>query len=362
MNTSPYPVWLGDPLPAPDARFAEIARARQSQLTKPAGSLGELEHLAVRLAALQSRERPSAQRVHITVFAADHGVAAEGVSAYPQSVTAQMIDNFAAGGAAIAVMAHALGARFEVVDLGTASPRVRREPRVVVRHIGPGTANLAREAAMSAPQLAQALWAGAEAAHRAAEHRCDLFVGGEMGIANTTSASALAGALLGLPAAHLAGPGTGLDTAGVAHKAVVIDRALALHGADLADPIETLRRLGGFEIAALAGAYIACAQLRIASVVDGFIASVAALCAVRIVPALSPWLICAHRSAEPGHAAVLQALEARPLLDLGLRLGEGSGAALAIPLLRAACALHAEMATFGEAGVAARSTGNASSS
>jgi nicotinate-nucleotide--dimethylbenzimidazole phosphoribosyltransferase len=355
VNACPYPVWLADPLPAPDARSADAARARQSQLTKPAGSLGELETVAVRLAALQSRERPCAQRVHITVFAADHGVAAEGVSAYPQTVTAQMIDNFAAGGAAIAVLARELGdARFEVVDLGTANPRVRGEARVVVRHIGPGTANLAREAAMSAPQLAQALWAGAEAAHRAAEHRCDLFVGGEMGIANTTSASALACALLGLPAAQLAGPGTGLDPVGVARKAVVIDHALALHRADLADPLETLRRLGGFEIAALAGAYIACAQLRIACVVDGFIASVAALCAVRIAPALSPWLIYAHRSAEPGHAAVLQALEARPLLDLGQRLGEGSGAALAIALLRAACALHGEMATFEEAGVANR--------
>lgn len=352
MNTDPYPIWLRDPLPAPDARFAEAARTRQAQLTKPAGSLGELEALAVRLAALQARERPSAQRVHITVFAADHGVAAEGVSAFPQAVTAQMIDNFAAGGAAISVLARELGARLEVVDLGTVVARGCREPGVVLRPLGPGTANLAREPAMSASQLAQALWAGAEAAHRAAEQRADLFVGGEMGIANTTAASALACALLDLPAAALAGPGTGLDAQGVARKTAVIERALALHGPDLSDPLEALRRVGGFEIAALAGAYIASAQLLVPSVVDGFIASVAALCAQRWVPALKPWLILSHRSAEPGHAAVLQALDARPLLDLGLRLGEGSGAALVVPLLRAACALHTRMATFGEAGVA----------
>ncbi|MCC2656460.1 MAG: cobT [Panacagrimonas sp.] len=352
MNACPYPTRLRDSLPVPDARAADAARSRQRRLTKPAGSLGALEGLAVRIAALQARERPSAQRVHVTVFAADHGVAVEGVSAFPQSVTAQMIDNFAAGGAAIAVLARELGARLEVVDLGTVSPRVRREPGVIVRHLGPGTANLAREAAMSASQLAQALCAGAEAAHRAAEQRADLFVGGEMGIANTTAATALACALLDLPASAVAGPGTGLDAAGVARKTAVIDRALALHGACADDPLDTLRRLGGFEIAALAGAYIACAQRRIPSVVDGFIASVAALCALRISPLLSPWLICSHRSAEPGHSAVLRALDAQPLLDLGLRLGEGSGAALAIPLLRAACALHSQMATFDEAGVA----------
>ena len=352
MNDCSYPTWLRDSLPVPDARVADAARSRQRRLTKPAGSLGNLEGLAVRIAALQARERPSAQRVHVTVFAADHGVAAEGVSAFPQAVTAQMIDNFAAGGAAIAVLARELGARLEVIDLGTVSPRVRREPGVIVRQLGPGTANLAREAAMSASQLAQALCAGAEAAQRAAEQRADLFVGGEMGIANTTAATALACALLDLPASAVAGPGTGLDAAGVAHKTTVIDRALALHDARADDPLDALRRLGGFEIAALAGAYIACAQRRIPSVVDGFIASVAALCALRISPSLSSWLICSHRSAEPGHAAVLRALDAQPLLDLGLRLGEGSGAALAIPLLRAACALHNQMATFDEAGVA----------
>ena len=352
MNAALDLPWLREPIPEPDPRFAEAARERQLHLTKPPGSLGELEALAVRLAALQARGRPSARRVHITVFAADHGVAAEGVSAFPQSVTAQMIDNFAAGGAAISVMAFELDATLEVVDLGTATPRNGAARGVVDQPLGPGTANLAREAAMSAAQLAQALDAGAQAARRAAQARSDLFIGGEMGIANTTSATALACALLDLPAASLAGPGTGLDATGVAQKVRVVDRALALHGAAAADPAEALRRLGGFEIAALAGAYVASAQQRIPCVVDGFIAGVAALCAVRIRPALAHWLVCSHRSAEPGHAAVLRALDARPLLDLGLRLGEGSGAALVVPLLRAACALHAEMATFEEAGVA----------
>lgn len=352
MNTALDLPWLHEPIPDPDRHFAEAARARQSRLTKPHGALGELEALAVRLAALQARERPSAQRVHITVFAADHGVAAEGVSAFPQSVTAQMIDNFATGGAAISVMAFELDATLEVVDLGTATARRGTARGVIEQPLGPGTANLARQPAMSATQLAQALDAGAQAARRAAQARADLFIGGEMGIANTTAATALACALLDLPAASVAGPGTGLDAAGVAHKAYVVDRALALHGAAVADPAEALRRLGGFEIAALAGAYVASAQRRIPCIVDGFIAGVAAPCAVRIQPALTPWLLCSHRSAERGHAAVLRALDARPLLDLGLRLGEGSGAALAVPLLRAACALHAEMATFDEAGVA----------
>ena len=345
--------WLDAAIPAPSAAAEAAARARQAQLTKPPGALGELETLAIRLAGLQSREQPAVERVHISVFAADHGVAAENVSAFPQAVTAQMVDNFAHGGAAISVAARTLGARFEVVDLGTvgassAKTGVRRE------RIAACTANLAREAAMSDAQLDQALASGRDAALRAKAAHAELFIGGEMGIANTTSASALACQLLGAAPASLAGPGTGLDAPGVAHKALVIERALALHAPHCATPREALRRLGGFEIAALAGACIAAAQQRIPVLVDGFIVSVAALAATQMRPELRPWLIFAHRSAEPGHARVLQAFDAHGLIDLGLRLGEGSGAAVAVPLLRLACALHAGMATFAEAGVAGK--------
>lgn len=343
--------WWTLPARRPDSQMRAGALARQQQLTKPPGALGMLEDLAVQLCALQQRARPAVERVHISVFAADHGVAAENVSAFPQAVTAQMIDNFAAGGAAISVAARTLGATLEVIDLGTvghsrACRGVRRE------HIAASSANLAKTAAMNEVQLHTALASGRAAVQRACAADAELFIGGEMGIANTTAASALACALLGRAPAALAGPGTGLDAAGVACKAVVIERALARHAAHCTTPLETLRRLGGFEIAALAGAYVACAQLGLPALVDGYIATAAALVAVRLQPETRPWLLFAHRSAEPGHATLLSALDARGLLDLGLCLGEGSGAAVAVPLLRLACALHGGMATFAEAGIA----------
>lgn len=340
--------WLRDCARADEAA-AEQARARQAQLTKPPGSLGRLEDLAVRLAALQRTSRPSLRRVWISVFAADHGVAAEGVSAFPQAVTGEMLRNFAGGGAAIAVLARSLGATLEVVDLGTVNDPgpIEGVRRAIV---AASTANFCRAAAMSRAQLRAALAAGAASAEAARAAGAQLFVGGEMGIANTTAAAALACALLGRAPAELAGAGTGLDPAGVARKIAVIERALALH-ADADDDWERLRRLGGFEIAALAGAYLACAQAGVPVLVDGFICTVAALAAQRLNPGCGPWLLYAHRSHERGHAAVLDALGAQPLLDLGLRLGEASGAAVALPLLRLACDLHAGMATFAQAGV-----------
>lgn len=343
--------WLHTAAARPDEASAQQAAARQAQLTKPPGALGELEAVAIRLAGLQRRVLPQIERVHVCVFAGDHGVAAENISAFPQSVTAQMIDNFASGGAAISVLARALNATLEIVDLGTvgasqARSGVRRE------RIAASTANLSREPAMTPAQLAAALNAGRASVQRAVAAQADLYIGGDMGIGNTTSAAALACALLPAAPQALAGPGTGLDAAGVAHKAAVIAGALALHAAHLADPLQALRRLGGFEIAALAGACIAAAQARLPMLVDGYIVGAAALAACRIHPGVGDWLLYAHRSAEPGHAAILAALQARPLLDLGMRLGEGSGAAVAVPLLRLACALHAGMATFAEAGVA----------
>lgn len=334
-----------------DAAIASAAAQRQRQLTKPAGSLGQLEHLAVRLAGLQGQLKPQAERVWVSIFAGDHGVVAEGVSPYPQAVTGQMLQNFVAGGAAISVLARQLGATLEVIDLGTVS--ALQLPGVRHVNLGPGTANFTQAPAMAPLQGEQALAAGREAVLRALAAGTDVFIGGEMGIGNTSAASALACALLGLPATAMAGPGTGLAAAGVAHKAQVIERALARH-AKAHEPFEQLLALGGFEIAALVGAYLACAQQGLAALVDGFICSVAALLAVRLNPGVRPWLLFGHHGAEPGHRAVLDALQADPLLALGLRLGEGSGAALAVPLLRLACELHGQMATFAEASVADR--------
>ena len=342
--------WLDHPARLPDPAARDAALARQAVLTKPAGALGELERLAVTLAALQGRTCPAVTRVHIAVFAADHGIAAAGVSAYPQAVTGEMVRNFATGGAAISVLARELGASLEVVQLGTINdpgplPGVRRE------WIAPATSNFLDAPAMDDAQLVQALAAGRRSAVAAVENGAELFIGGEMGIGNTTAATALACALLGGDPPALTGAGTGLDAAGIRRKAEVIAQALDRHRADLDDAREVLRRLGGFEIAALAGAYVSAAQHGLPVLVDGFIASVAALAAVRLNPSCRDWLLFAHRSAETGHARVLAALQAQPLLDLGLRLGEGSGAGVAVPLLRLACALHAGMATFAEAGV-----------
>lgn len=345
--------WWLRPCKALDTQALEAAQSRQQQLTKPAGSLGQLERVAVQLAGLQGRVKPGLEQLWIAIFAGDHGVVAEGVSAYPQEVTGQMLHNFVTGGAAISVLARQLRARLEVVDLGTVTPGLNL-PGVRHLHLGAGTRNFVEGPAMTQAQGEQALQAGRDSVLRAVEQGSELFIGGEMGIGNTTAASAVACALLDIPVALLAGPGTGLDAAGVSHKARVIERALSRHAAQRSDALQTLFNLGGFEIAALVGAYLACAQEGIAVLVDGFICSVAALVAVRLNPGCRQWLLFGHRGAEPGHRHILQTLEAEPLLDLGLRLGEGSGAALAVPLLRLACDLHGQMATFAEAAVADR--------
>ncbi|WP_242513271.1 nicotinate-nucleotide--dimethylbenzimidazole phosphoribosyltransferase [Halochromatium salexigens] len=347
--------WLHASAAAVDLEAREAAISRQGELTKPPGSLGRLEDIAIQLAALQGRAQPALEQVRIVIFAADHGIASAGVSAFPQAVTAQMIANMAAGGAAISVLARQIGASIELIDLGTVAP-VPAHPLIRQAVIAASTANLAEAPAMSAEQLAQALAEGAAALERARAAGAELFIAGEMGIGNTTAATALTCALLGLPASSLVGPGTGLDRGGLARKQALIEQALALHRDSLADPteapIQALAHLGGFEIAAMAGAYVACAQQRVPMLIDGFISSAAALVASRICPGAADWMLLAHASAEPGHQAMVQALGLRPLLDLGMRLGEGSGAAAAVPLLRLACDLHAQMATFAEAGVA----------
>ncbi|TWI14139.1 nicotinate-nucleotide--dimethylbenzimidazole phosphoribosyltransferase [Aerolutibacter ruishenii] len=359
--------WLEAACATPDSTFIDAARARQGQLTKPLGSLGGLETIAIQLAGLQRSQAPNLDRVWISVFAGDHGVAAEGISAFPQAVTGEMVRNFANGGAAISVLARELGATLDVVTLGTVNDP-GEIAGVTRRIIAPATGNVCEGPAMTAAQLDAALAVGAASVAQAAATGAQLFIGGEMGIGNTTAATALACALLDAGPDELAGAGTGLGSAGIAHKAAVVTRALALHrGPDVevdadvvadtrinADAVvarEYLRRLGGFEIAALTGAFVAAAQAGVPVLVDGFITTAAALAAVRINPGVRPWLLFGHRSHERGHARLLQALDARPLLDLGLRLGEASGAAAAVPLLRLACALHNRMATFDQAGV-----------
>lgn len=337
----------------PDAAASDQARRRQDSLTKPPGALGELESIAIRLAALQGRSRPRLDQIQISIYAADHGIAEENVSAFPQTVTAEMIRNFASGGAAISVLARALGAILEVVNLGTVVDC--GELAGVTRCLlGPGTANFTRRAAMSSDECAAAMIAGGDSVRNARGRNTDLFIGGEMGIGNTTAAAALACALLGTAPACMVGPGTGLDADGVRHKARVVEQGLALHAPHLNAPAAALRCLGGFEIAALTGAFLTCAQIGMPALIDGFIASTAALVAERICPGASRWWLFAHRSHEPGHAHVLKALGAKPLLDLGMRLGEASGAAVALPILRLACELHNGMASFDEAGVSTR--------
>lgn len=342
--------WLKVPSTPLNKQAAIDAEARQMQLTKPPGALGKLENIAIRLAAMQNTVKPCMDNIHINVFAADHGVATRGVSAFPQAVTVEMIRNFSRGGAAINVLARNLGATLNVINLGTASTPGPLD-NVIDRHIGAGTADFTKQAAMSEEQFYDALNAGRQAAERASVEKADLFIGGEMGIGNTTSATAIACTLLNKEARELTGPGTGLDDKGISRKAEIIATALKLHKLTPDKPLDILRCLGGFEIVALTGAYLSCAHTGLPVLVDGFISSVAALAAVAISADAADWFIYSHASAEPGHAHILTALDAQPLLDLGMRLGEGSGAAVAVPLLRVACDLHNNMATFAEAGV-----------
>ncbi len=339
-----------DPIDAGDA-FAHAIERELSAKTKPPGSLGELEALAARIARVQQRLTPAIEHAQVLVFAGDHGIVAEGVSAYPSAVTAQMVRNFLAGGAAICVLARQFRATLTVVDAGVAAT-LPAHPQLLDRKLGMGTANFADAPAMGAAQCLAALHAGIQIVEGFAPNGAVLL--GEMGIGNTTSAAALMHALTGLPAADCVGRGTGVDDAALRRKAAVIEAAVARHGAGT-DALETLARYGGYEIAMMAGAMLGAAARRQIVVIDGFIATAAAAVALRIAPALHDYCVFAHVSAEAPHRHWLRALEARPLLDLGLRLGEGSGAILALPLLHAAAAILREMATFASAGVSGRS-------
>ncbi|WP_415901758.1 nicotinate-nucleotide--dimethylbenzimidazole phosphoribosyltransferase [Neptuniibacter sp. QD29_5] len=331
----------------------QAALSHQGNLTKPPGSLGVLEKIAVQLAAMQAQSLPSADRVSISIFAADHGVAAQNVSAFPQEVTSQMILNFAEGGAAIAVLAKQLKAQFEVINLGTVVPVEHRN--VLDRVIASQSADISKRQAMSDAQLVNALNVGEEAVLRAKRAGAQLFIAGEMGIGNTTVAATVLAAVMDLTAQEVVGAGTGVSGDALEHKTAVIDQALKLHQCTADKPFELLRSLAGFEIVAMVGAYLTAAREGITVVVDGFISTAAAYMASMICPQAKDWMIFGHQSAEKFHHKVLVAMSAEPLLALDMRLGEGSGAATAVSVIQTACLLHKQMATFSSAGVSEKS-------
>jgi nicotinate-nucleotide--dimethylbenzimidazole phosphoribosyltransferase len=332
-----------------DEEARAAAQAELDRKTKPRGSLGALEALAAQIAAVRGSVAPEPLESAIVVAAADHGVAEEGVSAYPQEVTRQMLANFASGGAAISVLVRAVGAELRVVDAGVVERY--EHPAITSLRLGPGTANAATGPAMSRTNASEAVERGVSLAQELARSGANVVALGDMGIGNTTSAAALACALLDRAPAEMCGPGTGLDASGLAHKVEVVERMLAANRRNRDDPLGALAAVGGFEIGLLTGVALGAAAAQAIVVLDGYITGVAALLGVRLDPAAAGYLVASHRSPEPGHAVVLDALGLEPLLDLGLRLGEASGAALALPLLQAARAILVEMATFEAAGV-----------
>jgi nicotinate-nucleotide--dimethylbenzimidazole phosphoribosyltransferase len=340
---------LRDAIGGPRAAAAAAAQRHLDALTKPPGSLGRLEELAIRVAALTGQS-PRVTAPVIFTFAADHGVVAEGVSAYPQSVTAQMVENFLRGGAAVNVLARQAGARVVVADFGVATP-LGAAPGLVARRIGSGTTNMTLGPAMTRAEAMEAIEAGAALAEEAIAGGADLLGTGEMGIGNTTAASAITAAFTGAPPDTVTGRGTGIDDAGRARKVAAVRRALELNAPDPRDGLDVLARVGGFEIAGLTGVILAGAAHRVPVAFDGFIAGAAALAAVAIAPDARHALFASHRSAEPGHALALRHLGLEPYLALDMRLGEGTGAVLFVHLVRAAAAIYAEMATFKSAGV-----------
>jgi nicotinate-nucleotide--dimethylbenzimidazole phosphoribosyltransferase len=343
--------------PLDDAAMSAALR-HLDRLTKPPGSLGRLEDLVITLAGITGRVDAPIDRRAIVLAAGDHGVARNGVSAYPTEVTAQMVANFVAGGAAVNTLARTVGAQLLVVDVGVAGPipglatNAAGAGRLIEARIRAGTGDMTVEPAMSRAEALEAIAVGRRIVAELLDEGVDLLAAGEMGIGNTTAASALAAVFTGAPVDAVTGRGTGLDDEGRRRKIDVIERALRLHEPDPTDPIGVLSAVGGLEIAALVGVIVEAVGRRIPLVLDGFITGAAALVAVALGPAAGPRLLAGHRSSEPGHAIVLDHLGLRPILELDLRLGEGSGAALAMAVITAAVAVRDGMATFDDAGVA----------
>ena len=336
-----------------DGQAKQAARQRQQRLTKPPGSLGRLEDVSIQLAGIFGTARPSTRNTTLIVAAADHGVVAQGVSGYPQAVTAQMVQNFLAGGAAISVMARARGAKLMIVDAGVATP-LPEHPDLRVVSAGPGTRDMTQGPAMTRAQAEACILAGVDLAQDAAENGAEVIATGDMGIGNTTAASAITAALTGEPPRLTTGRGTGRSDPELEQKVACVERALAVNRPDPADGLDVLRTVGGFEIGVLAGVVLGAALARRAVVLDGFVSGAAGLIAQSLCPSVIDFVIAGHVSAEPGHQIVLRHMGLRPLLDLGMRLGEGTGALLATGLVEVAAACLADMATFEEAGVSNR--------
>jgi len=333
-----------------DPEWTGRAQERLDSLTKPPGSLGKLEELAARYVAIREEYFPRLEIKRVVVFAGDHGVVAEGISAYPQEVTFQMVYNFVRGGAGISVLSRQAGARVEVVDIGV-NHEFEPNLNLISRKVAFGTRNMAQEAAMTREEALRAVWVGVERAQEAVEDGVDVLAAGDMGIGNTTPAAALAAVFTGRPVGAVTGRGTGIDTSTLTHKVAVINRALALNKPTADDPLGTLASVGGLEIAGITGLILGAAAARRPLLLDGFIATAGALVAARLVPAVADYLIAAHRSVEPGHQIMLAHLGLTPLLNLRMRLGEGTGAALGMMVLEAGWRIYREMATFEEAGV-----------
>jgi nicotinate-nucleotide--dimethylbenzimidazole phosphoribosyltransferase len=333
-----------------DTSAMDAARARQDRLTKPPGSLGRLEALSIQVAGITGQARPVIGGKVVITCAGDHGVVAQGVSAYPREVTEQMVANFLGGGAAINVLARHVGARVVVVDAGVAADLEPR-PGLVIKKVAHGTADMTQGPAMSREQAVQAVEAGIEVVEEEIAGGAGLIATGDMGIGNTTPSSAIVAAITGLPVAQVTGRGTGIDDATLAHKIAVIERALAVNRPDPADALDVLSKVGGFEIGAIAGVILGAAARRVPVVIDGFISTAGALIAGGLAPLAREYMIAAHDSVEIGHRAMLDHLGLVPCLDFDLRLGEGTGAALVLGIVEAACKVLDEMATFESAGV-----------
>ena len=338
-----------------DRSLVPAIQSHLDDLTKPQGSLGRLEELAMSYCLATNTAKPRLGRMRVYCFAGDHGVAAEGVSAYPKEVTPQMVFNMLAGGAAINVFTRHVGADLRIVDMGV-DAEFQDAPTLLRRKVARGTANIAAGPAMTREQAAQALEVGIDLAEQATTEDFTLLGTGEMGIANTTPAAALFAAYLGCAPAAITGRGTGIDDARLQHKIAVIDKALAVNRARLSSPLDTLAALGGYEIAGIAGLILGAAARRCPVVVDGFISTAGALAALRLQPAVADYLFFSHLSEERGHRAVMQQLGIRPMLEFNMRLGEGTGAALAMSMIAASIRMYNEMATFSGAHVSTRST------
>jgi nicotinate-nucleotide--dimethylbenzimidazole phosphoribosyltransferase len=337
-------------IPAFDEGAANQATQRQQQLTKPAGALGQLETLSIRLAGMTGKARPRFTQKEVILMAADHGIALEGVSAYPMEVTAQMVMNILHDGAAINVLARQAGAKVTLVDIGVALD-LDDCSNLIVRKLAYGSHNMLKGPAMTYAQAQQSIQVGLDIVNQRIDQGCDLVATGDMGIGNTTPSAAITALVTGLPVAQVTGRGTGIDDVGLLRKIEMIQKAIDLNKPDPTDPLDVLAKIGGYEIGGLAGVMLGAAARRVPVVVDGFISGAAALLANELDPRVTSYMIASHQSVEIGHKAIWQKLGLQPLFDLDMRLGEGTGAVLAFHLIEAAVRILDEMATFDEAGV-----------